>query len=1283
MMCIRRVTLATLASLCALAGGLLFTGVSAHAAALHEHLTSFELGQHEGQDFGLAVAGGDLYVAGAVPGGEKSSLEKLNDSTGALVSVFPDQSAYFWQSVALGSGTGETEIYDLGEGVAVYSASGNLQNFWTGADTPLASFGCFDCNGPGAVAVDNSANPLSEGNVYVAAPEQGVVDIFEAKAGGGETYLAQITGPEPEAHPEVHFKGPYGVAVNQQNGDVIVLDGNAVDILEPTVLHKYVLVHRLTGTPSHTFVKPLYYLAVDGGNGDIYVAEGESNSAYQFNSEGAYQGQLEEGLPVQGLAVDPESHHVFVAGPNEHGAFLDVFGANIVVPDVAGDPASSVTPASATFNGTINPDKAGEATCRFEWGTTTEFGQVAPCEPEGVAEGGSPVPVHAKLSGLQPDTTYYYRLQATNRANGRTNPGEPSQDQQFTTPGPGLEEESVSNVTATSATLDATLNPHNEPTTYYFQYGAGASYGAEVPAAPGVALGSGEGGLEVGQHLQGLAPSAIYHYRVVAVSEPSPGVFEVFDGADETFLTQPSGSGFALLDGREWEMVTPPDKRGSRIAAAAQASVNGNAVTYGTDLPTESEPLGYTAKAQAFARRGPAGWVSQDIEIPQISATSAFADENRFFSEDLSLGIVQPSKPGTYPVLSGEASEPTPYLRTNYLNGNVDEPCEPLTMSCYRPLVTGKLDYANVPPGTVFGSNELLFLGANPDLSAVVFGPKSLAPEGVALTPEAVNGVNSIYEWVDGKLKLVGVPENQRLENLKETASKAGAFSRHGISNDGSRVIFNGEFGGDSGLLLRDMTGKGVVQLDAAQGGPESGGGTFQVASSDDSRVYFTDYHPLTANSGADGQHEFPDLYECEIVEGEVGKPTCKLTDLTPLGARNGGANVLGVLGASEDGSYVYFVANAKLTPEAVSGSCGEHGAVSRGESCDIYVRHDGATRVVALLSGADRPDWEEEKLTGRVSPNGEWLAFMSQRDLTGYVTRDVVSGKLDEETYLYDAAGAGRLVCASCNPTGARPTGFEKELNPFYLAPTEGWEAVYPSEHAKGIDGDWLDGMIPKLRGTGSHILSNSGRLFFDSSDALVSQDVNGTVDAYEYEPAGAGSCATSSVTYSERSSGCVNMISSGTSAEESVVLEASASGGDVFLLTAAKLVPQDFDTSLDVYDAHECTAASPCFPAVQLPPPPCTTGDACKASPTPQPAIFGEPSSATFSGAGNIVPSVPTPVLARKKGLTQAQKLARALKACRKQRGKGRSVCERKARARYGAKQSRKTNATKKGRG
>ena len=89
---------------------------------------------------------------------------------------------------------------------------------------------------------------------------------------------------------------------------------------------------------------------------------------------------------------------------------------------------------------------------------------------------------------------------------------------------------------------------------------------------------------------------------------------------------------------------------------------------------------------------------------------------------------------------------------------------------------------------------------------------------------------------------------------------------------------------------------------------------------------------------------------------------------------------------------------------------------------------------------------------------------------------------------------------------------------------------------------------------------------------------------------------------------------------------MDASESGDDVFFLTTAKLVPQALENNLSMYDAHVCSAAQPCVP-VAVSPPACSSGDACKAAPSPQPAIFGAPASATFSGTGNIAPPAATP--------------------------------------------------------
>ena len=327
--------------------------------------------------------------------------------------------------------------------------------------------------------------------------------------------------------------------------------------------------------------------------------------------------------------------------------------------------------------------------------------------------------VHARLEDLHPGTTYFYRLEAKNMANGHTNAGEESQDRSFTTTGPNIEHESVLEVTGTTASFDATIFPNHAPTSYYVQYSTADTSGCEatvsisscptVPALPGEAIGAGvEPVTTPSQAVTGLSPATLYHYRVIALSELQPGQQTVFEGPDETFTTQGAGA-FTLPDHRQWEMVSPPDKHGALInpivqEGLVQAAAAGDAITYNANQPTEPDPEGSSNEVQVYSAREPdGGWRTRDIELPHPMETAKpeqTGEQYRFFSEDLSLAVVNPA--GDFdPVLSPEASEQTAFLRTDYLHGDVDEPCLPASMSCYRPLVSGCLTEAeyqqNVP----------------------------------------------------------------------------------------------------------------------------------------------------------------------------------------------------------------------------------------------------------------------------------------------------------------------------------------------------------------------------------------------------------------------------------------------------------------------------------------------------------------------------------------------------------------------------------------------------------
>jgi hypothetical protein len=379
------------------------------------------------------------------------------------------------------------------------------------------------------------------------------------------------------------------------------------------------------------------------------------------------------------------------------------------------------------------------------------------------------------------------------------------------------------------------------------------------------------------------------------------------------------------------------------------------------------------------------------------------------------------------------------------------------------------------------------------------------------------------------------------------------------------------------------------------------------------------------------------------------------------------------VLVGSNESPYLYFVAKGALTNEEKENEQGEKEKAVVGQENLYMLRYNEEQSeweqpvFISILSGNDAPDWEGaegdlESITSSVSPDGKFLVFMSERNLTGYDNADVESGLPDEEVYLYNAP-SDRLVCVSCNPTGERPAGV---LDSGEANDGEGL-LVDQQKIWSSNGGRWLAGSVPGWTSKSlesaryqSRYLSDDGRVFFDSSDTLVPQTTNGLVDVYEYEPVGVGDCESSSDSFSEQSGGCVGLISSGSSREESVFLDASGKGPegeeaeDVFFLTSASLVPEDKDTAFDVYDAHICSVSVPCLEAA-APPPPCATAEACKAAPSPQPSVFGASGSATFSGTGNIVlPPVVTTKCSKGKKLSRGTCVKVKRKSKKKSRGK-----------------------------
>ena len=198
-------------------------------------------------------------------------------------------------------------------------------------------------------------------------------------------------------------------------------------------------------------------------------------------------------------------------------------------PTVVTEKASSIAQTTATLNATVNPNGGSVGACKLEYGTSTSYGSSASCTAS-PGSGSSAVAVSAVVTGLSANTTYHFRVVATN-AGGTATGGDEAFD---TLPNPPtVATGSGSSVMQTSATLNATVNPNGgEISSCYFEYGESASYGDRAPctASPG----SGAGPVAVSAPVTGLIKNTTYHFRIVATNTGGNS-----PGDDQTLETAP------------------------------------------------------------------------------------------------------------------------------------------------------------------------------------------------------------------------------------------------------------------------------------------------------------------------------------------------------------------------------------------------------------------------------------------------------------------------------------------------------------------------------------------------------------------------------------------------------------------------------------------------------------------------------------------------------------------------------------------------------------------------
>jgi hypothetical protein len=998
------------------------------------------------------------------------------------------------------------------------------------------------------------------------------------------------------------------------------------------------------GTANGQFsVWPLTSFITVNSGGVVYV--GDENRIQVFNAEGAFQSQLPLPEPgtVGSLTHDPVSgdlYMTFTKSLTEQSPIFRLDAANgDVIDELAVDRPSALAVDSAGFFYAFDEPFPGHGTRIVKFDSSGAFIETF---GEGDLERSVALTTNAYCFPGSDDGIYATNLIGTNAfVQAWGSAPDPVLCPPPQVP-PEITGQFASSVDTESAMLKAQINPHyfTPPigtTTFLVQWGTEecvdeegweAVCVIEQPSPPGLEIESPPGGVPVtttGILLSGLEPDTTYRYRFVAEGSGEPGQIigvggEIgIEGEDSAFSTyrlpEPAGScsndtfrdgaGKALPDCRAYELVSPLDKAGGDIQARLnlapfearmdQAALHGDSVTYSSYRAFQIPKSGSFSSQYLAERDAVEGWQTEAISPPQEGegfVNPALAIDNLFraFSADLGFAWLMTF---TEPVLGegGLSQHPNLYRRNNA--SGVYEGCTTLASQLsedgtHGPQLQGfsadqNLGVFRLENKLTDNASEKLRVGGG---GTPIYQAYACSYEGgvakLSLVSVLPDGTASELE------NTVGGPANEQFQLDQGRAQSL----ENAVSADGSKVFWTASPGIDANspgaLYLRrnpmsEQTPSGACEESAPEKACtvliDAGPARFWTAAEDGSVA-------LYSNSAGS-------LREYDTAAGVS----------TPIAGE-----LLGVLGASEDVTLVYYLSEDKIGGEGVDGEPNLylHDAVAESETFIATLSERDAPPLGALSTstlltpGNPRPAFH----TSRVTPDGQAVAFMSNsaalaKAVAGYDNTDQVGNLPAAEIYRY--AVGGELACVSCNRTGQRPRGREVQDKTLFT--------LLPPLYAASLLPPWLNSLYaPKV------LSADGNRIFFEAYEPLVLTDTNGKTDVYQWEAKGTGTCSEGQSAYDPQSEGCVSLITSGTATTDSQFVDASPEGDDVFVRTAASLVPWD-PGQIDIYDARVGGG----FAGPPAPEPPCE-GETCQ-NPAPPPND-PTPGSANYTGPGNVKP-------------------------------------------------------------